>query len=69
MQALFNPRLGPLRGENQMYCGVQGGDKLVGVRRVRVVREERDIVKPNLVAQECLPLFKLCGTEDAEVIK
>lgn len=24
-----------------------------------------DIIKPNLVAQECLPLFVLCGTEDA----
>lgn len=28
-----------------------------------------DVVEPNLVAQESLPLFKLCSSEDAEVVK
>lgn len=35
---------------------------------VRVIWEET-LKKPNLELQECLPLFRVCETEDKEMIK
>lgn len=55
MQALFNPHLG-LLGERPgtVHTGVNwcGHEGCLG----------GDIIKPNLEAQESLPLSKLCGT-------
>lgn len=62
MQVLFNPHLGPLRERPDTvraginWCGCEG-------------HLGEDIIRPNLEAQECLPPFKLCGTEDAEVMQ
>lgn len=62
MQVLFNPHLGQLSDRpdtvhariNWYGCeGHLGGD----------------FIKSNLEGQECLPLFKVCGTEEKQFIK